>query len=104
MGRVEHDHSRSWTDGGGDALELQVERRRLQAHTNWLAPRGQDEHLVEEPRRRQEDDLVSRLNERAQRDCYRGEPAVGHGYVGGIPFHAGTFPKRARDGAPGRGL
>ena len=62
----------------------------VERHADRHAAGGEDEDLVEEPRRREEDDLVARLDDRPERDRERREPAVGHRDVGRVPVEAGA--------------
>jgi hypothetical protein len=83
---VEDDEARAGRDPGSDRLDVETKGGRPKADTNRHAVGGQDEHLVEEPGRREEDRLVPRFEKRPQGDCQGGETAVGHGHVRGIPL------------------
>ena len=96
VGRVQQDGARPGRDRGIDRGQVEVERRRRQRDPDRDAARGEDQDLVEEPRRREEDHLVARLQDRPERDCERGKPAVRHGHVCRIPVETG--PRRERAG------
>ena len=96
MRAVDQHGTRARTDGGRDAVDVEIERRGLQRESYGLAADREDEDLVEEPRRRQEENLVSRLDQRPQGDGNGGEAAVRHRHVGGIPRHPGPRGERLR--------
>ena len=57
-------------------VDVQVEARRVQRDANRLAAGGEDEQLVEEPGRREEDDLVARVDQRPQGDAMAAKPPL----------------------------
>ena len=61
-----------------DLGDVQVAGRHVELDSSWGSLRGEDQLLVEEPRRGEEDRLVAGLEQGAQRDGDRGESAVGH--------------------------
>ena len=60
---VHEDSPGSRPDRGRDAVEVEVEGRWLELDAHRLAAGSEDQDLVEEPRRREEDDLVAGLDE-----------------------------------------
>src|SRR6185312_12576667 len=55
-----------WPQRPGDALDVQVEVRRMELDPNRSGTTGDDHRFVEEPRRAQENDLVARVDQRAE--------------------------------------
>jgi hypothetical protein len=94
---VDEDHAGARRDGGRDPVDVEIEGGRLEPDAHRLAAGDEDEQLVEEPRRRQEDDLVTGPYERSQRHGYGREAAVRHRHVGGVPVEAGPRPQRLGD-------
>ena len=82
------------SDRCADAVEVEVERRRLELDAHRLAAGGEGQQLVEEPGRREEDQLVAGVEDRPHRDGDRRESAVRHRHVARVPGHAGPRGQR----------
>ena len=77
--RVHDDGARPRRDRRLDRLEVQIEGTlAIRVHPHRRRARGDDQRLVEEPRRRDEDHLVADVHDRPQRDGQPGEVAVRH--------------------------
>ena len=94
---VDQDHPGARRDRSRDAVDVEVERRRIEPNPDGLAARDEDQQLVEEPRRGEEHDFVTRANERAEGHGDRREAAVRHRHVGGVPIEPGSRAERLCD-------
>jgi hypothetical protein len=83
---VDEDGAGARRDGRLERVQVELEGRWSHGDPDGLAAGRDDQQLVEEPWRREEDDVVAGLQDRAERHGDRGEPTVRHRDVLGIPL------------------
>ena len=92
--RVDDDRPGARGDRAPDGVDRQLELRRLEVDAHRLGGVGEDHRHIEEPRRREVDDLVAWIQHRAQRGGEAAERAGGHRYILGIDVDADVLAQR----------
>ena len=97
---VDDDRAGPRRDGRRDRARIEVEGGRGEPDPDRGGARRRDHELVEEPRRGEEDDLVTDVAQGPDRDAQAAERARGQGDVLGPEVDAGPLLQRGRDDAP----
>ncbi len=94
--RVHDDRGGALGDRRLDRIQVEVPGLVVHGDPDRVRLAAEDDRLVEEPRRRQEDHLVTGIGHRSDAQVQAGERAVGHQDVVGLVRHAASLAQAGR--------